>query len=78
MVHIKEAVDNVLLEMMEKVYKGKAPIEQKIAIFITTRREHHGNDIIQGKCNEYLDDLYNKKYEMLEAQNGFRIHKDDA
>lgn len=78
MVHIKDAIDNVLLSMMEKVYKGKAPISQKIAIMILTRREYHGNERIQSKCNEYLDDLYNKKYEMLEAKSGFRIHKNNA
>ena len=78
MVHIKDAIDNVLLSMMEKVYKGKAPIDQKITVMILTRREHHGNERIQSKCNEYLDDLYNKKYEMLEAKSGFRVRKNNA
>lgn len=26
-------------------------------------RVNHGNDKIQNKCNEYLIELYNKKYE---------------
>ena len=51
--------------IIEEVNNGKASVGQKIQTLVKIRRESHGNDAIQNKCNKYLDELYNKKYEML-------------
>lgn len=78
MTHIREAVDNAIIDLIKRFYEGRAPIHQKIAVLIVTRRENHGNDKIQDECSKYLELLYDEKYKMLEKQNEFRICKRDV
>lgn len=43
----------------------RSSIEQKIQGLIIVRRDHHGNEYIQNKCNTYLTKLYDEKYENI-------------
>lgn len=57
--------EQIILKMIQEIHNSPANIGQKIQAFIKIRRENHNNEEIQNNCNKYLDELYNKKYEML-------------
>lgn len=73
MIHIKEVIDDVILDLMERVFNGRAPLKQKIAIMIITRRDYHGNKKVQDKCNEYLEVLYEESYRQAKREYELRI-----
>lgn len=62
----KENSNKLTLQIIDKVYRGIGDIDQKIMYLIVTRRKNHGNDEIQNKCNEYLTELYDEKYEEVQ------------
>lgn len=64
-IYKSETKEELTIRMLEEVYNGPANIKDKIAMMIVTRRENHGNDKIQNKCNEYLTKLYDIKYEQI-------------
>lgn len=59
------AVDEAIVDLVKRTYEGNTTIENKIAILINTRRQAHGNDLIQDACNEYLTLLYDEKYKNI-------------
>lgn len=50
---------------IDEIYKSPENITKKIGALIIIRRENHGNEVIQDKCNKYLTELYATKYDML-------------
>lgn len=57
--------EDIILRSIEEIYKGPSTLQLKIASLIVIRRDNHGNDKIQNKCNTYLTKLYEEKYEEL-------------
>lgn len=60
--------EDIILQSIEEIYKGPSTLQLKIASLIVIRRDNHGNDKIQNKCNTYLTKLYEEKYEELGGQ----------
>lgn len=65
MVYSKVTKEEFTNLVIEEIVKGPTSVGQKIQALVKIRRENHGNFEIQDKCNKHLDELYNKKYEML-------------
>ena len=66
MVYSKVTKEEFTNSVIEEIFNGRASVKQKIQALVMIRRDNHGKPEIQNKCNKYLDELYNKKYEMLE------------
>lgn len=49
-------------DIIEKIISSKGSIADKIGMLIRARRDNHGNEAIQNKCNKALDWLYDLKY----------------
>lgn len=49
-------------DIIEKIISSKGSIADKIGMLIRARRDNHGNESIQKKCNKALDWLYDLKY----------------
>lgn len=58
---------DITLKAVDEIFVGPASTASKIAALIVIRRDNHGDEEIQGKCNTYLDFLYELKYINLEA-----------
>lgn len=76
MVHIRDGVTNVMLELINKVYYGGETLRTKIAKLIEARRTFHGNEKIQNECSKYLTLLYDEQWESI--KNGHRDNKTNA
>ena len=48
-------------DIIEKIISSKGSIADKIGMLIRARRDNHGNEAIQNKCNKALDWLYDNK-----------------
>ncbi|MEG1565838.1 MAG: hypothetical protein RR342_03775 [Bacilli bacterium] len=59
--------EEMLLNIIDELYKGKATIENKIIFLIRTRRD--ASDKIQERCNTYLTKLYDEKYLKSSKEN---------
>lgn len=57
--------EDIILQSIEEIYKGPSTLQLKIAALIIIRRDSHGNDKIQNKCNTYLTKLYEDKYRKI-------------
>lgn len=64
----KMTKEDIILQSIEEIYKGPSTLQSKIAALIIIRRDNHGNDKIQNKCNVYLTKLYDEKYKELGEQ----------
>jgi hypothetical protein len=64
----KMTKEEFILNCIDEIYKSPVILQKKIAALIVIRRDNHGNDKIQNKCNVYLTKLYNDKYKELGGQ----------
>ena len=58
----KMTKEEFILNCIDDIYKGPSTLQLKISTLIVIRRDNHGNDKIQNKCNTYLTKLYYEKY----------------